>query len=209
MAHQSELAFDAPLTEAALADIADAEFRLFPRAFTSVEADQLFAELSTSTPWRQDDMQIHGRRVPLPRLQAWFGADGKPLRYSGMSVPANPWTATLDSIKARVEALSGHHFNAVLLNCYRDGRDSVGWHSDDEPEWGTDPVIASVSFGATRDFVIKHRRDADRSPLTIALTHGSMLLMGPGSQIHWQHQLPKRRRVDAPRINLTFRNQLA
>ena len=208
MAYQSELGFGTDGAESELVDISDAEFRFFPHAFPTKEADTLLTELRSSIPWRQDRITIHGRDLPLPRLQAWFGAGGKALQYSGITVPANPWTSKLAGIRARVETLTGQHFNGVLANCYRNGNDSVGWHSDDEPEWGRDPVIASVSFGATRDFVLKPRSNDDRRPVTIALTHGSLLLMGRGSQTHWQHQLPKRRRVDASRINLTFRNLL-
>lgn len=186
--------------------LAGATLTFHPRAFPRALADRHFETLLAATPWRQDHITIHGRELPLPRLQAWYADGGEPLRYSGMTVPANPWTDALLAIRATVVALCGRPFSGVLVNCYRDGLDSVGWHSDDEPEWGPDPVIASVSLGATRDFMLRHRSDGHIPPVKIALTHGSLLVMGPGTQTAWQHQLPKRRRVTEPRINLTFRH---
>ncbi len=203
--------FDEPPARDARIEIAirDAELTFFPDAFTASEGDRFLEALLETTLWRADTITIHGKSIPLPRLQAWYCDHDWPLNYSGIQVPALRWTDLLQSIRARLNELIGLDFNGVLVNCYRDGNDSVGWHSDDEAEWGPNPVIASVSFGATRDFVLKHRRDKRIKPVTCPLTHGSLLLMGDQVQNAWQHQLPKRRRITSPRVNLTFRNLLA
>ena len=208
--HEQSLFADPPARESVLEiPIRDAVLRYHAHAFSGCEADRYFDALFETTPWRADTITIHGKSIPLPRLQAWYCDHDWPLHYSGMAVSALAWTPVLRSIRERVCELSGRDFNGVLVNCYRDGNDNVGWHSDDEAEWGPNPVIASVSFGATRDFVLKHRRDKAVKPVTCPLTHGSLLVMGETVQNTWQHQLPKRRRVTAARINLTFRNLLA
>jgi alkylated DNA repair dioxygenase AlkB len=186
--------------------IADAELSMFEHAFSAAESDRYLQTFIDNIPWRCDEINIHGRTIPLPRLQAWYADKDAVLHYSGMSVEPLAWTSELFSIGERVTELSGLRFNGVLLNCYRDGFDSVGWHSDDEQKFGPDPIIASVSFGATREFVLKHRFKDDVKPVKCQLTHGSLLVMGKGTQTHWKHQLPKRKLVTKPRINLTFRN---
>lgn len=207
--HEQSLFVDPPLRESVLEiPLRDAMLKFHAQSFTGSEADHYLDVLLKTTPWRTDMITIHGKSIPLPRLQAWYCDHDWPLHYSGMQVPALGWTDVLRSIRARVHELAGLDFNGVLVNCYRDGNDSVGWHSDDEAEWGPNPVIASVSFGATRDFVLKHRRDKSIKPVTCPLTHGSLLLMGDTVQNTWQHQLPKRRGVTTPRVNLTFRNLL-
>lgn len=207
--HEQSLFVDPPARDAALEIlIRDAMLTFHAHAFSGSEADRYFEQLLETTPWRADTMTIHGKAIPLPRLQAWYCDHDWPLHYSGMTVPALGFTPVLRSIRTRVGELSGRDFNSVLVNCYRDGNDSVGWHSDDEAEWGPNPVIASLSFGATRDFVLKHRRDKREKPVTCPLTHGSLLLMGDTVQNTWRHQLPKRRGVTTPRVNLTFRNLL-
>ena len=200
---------DSPSRDAALEiPIRDAVLTFHASAFTASEADRYLDALLEATPWRADTITIRGKSTALPRLQAWYCEHDWPLHYSGMQVPALPWTDVLRSIRARLHELTGLDFNSALVNCYRDGNDSVGWHSDDEAEWGPNPVIASVSFGATRDFVLKHRRDKTVKPVICPLTHGSLLVMGDTVQNAWLHQLPKRRRVTTPRVNLTFRNLL-
>lgn len=184
----------------------DAELQWFEHAFSVEEADRYFSALTTATPWRRDDIRVHGKTFPLPRLQAWYADDpGATLAYSGMRLPALALSPDLRAIRERVEILSGASFNGVLVNCYRDGQDCVGWHSDNEPEWGDNPVIASVSLGAARDFMLKHIRRKNEKTRTVSLTHGSLLVMGDQVQQNWLHQLPRRARVTAPRINLTFR----
>lgn len=206
MLEQSQLNFDRAQAACEVIPIADAQLSLYADAFSTDESDHYLDTLIRRTPWRHDDITIHGRTIPLPRLQAWYGEKDAVLRYSGMSVPPLVWTDDLLSIRNRVASVTGLNFNAVLLNYYRDGKDSVGWHSDDEREFGPHPIIASVSFGASREFVLKHSVKAHVKNVKCTLTHGSLLVMGDTVQNYWKHQLPKTRRVTAPRINLTFRN---
>lgn len=186
--------------------IPDAELSYYEHAFNAAESAQYFATLERDTPWRADHMTIHGKKVPLPRLQTWYGEPGANLNYSGMSLQPLPITPTLAEIAGRVYSLTGLRFNGVLVTCYRDGNDSVGWHSDNEAEFGPNPIIASVSFGASRDFILKHLLNDSLKPVKCLLTSGSLLVMGDSVQTHWKHQLPKRKRVTQARINLTFRN---
>lgn len=147
---------------------------------------------------------MFGRRQQIPRLTAWFGDRLKDYTYSGITMTPNPWTDLLAEIRDRTGALAGTHFSSVLLNLYRDGRDSVAWHADDEPELGPEPIIGSVSLGATRRF---HLRPRDRSSETVSvdLEHGDVLVMRGPMQHSWQHQVPKTAKTVGPRINLTFR----
>ena len=206
MAEQALFSFDQPGSDYQRIQIPDAELLMYEQAFSVNESERYLRTFIEQTPWRHDEITIHGRTIPLPRLQAWYADNDAVLHYSGMSVEPLAWTPELLSVADRVAELSGLRFNGVLLNCYRDGYDSVGWHSDDEQEFGPDPIIASVSFGETREFVLKHRFNDDLKPVKCQLTHGSLLVMGRGTQTHWKHQLPKRKRVTKPRINLTFRN---
>jgi len=165
------------------------------------EPERVLQRLLTELDWRQDTARIVGREVQLPRLTAWYGDAG--YRYSGIDNSPEPWLPTLLELKATAEDLAGTTFNSVLANLYRDGRDSMGWHSDDERELGVDPVIASLSFGAVRRFRLKHKRE----PLSLALDlqPGSCLVMAGTLQHHWRHALPKTSKPVGPRVNLTFR----
>lgn len=185
-------------------DLFEGEAWLWPEAFAPEEAARLFDALRDGIGWRQEEILIFGRRRPVPRLVAWHGDPGAGYRYSGTDHRPEPWTPALERIRDRVSELSGTEFNAVLLNLYRDGRDGMGWHSDDEPELGRDPVIASVSLGATRRFCLRHRRHKDHK-LALDLPHGSLLVMGGATQHRWVHALPKTRRPVGERINLTLR----
>jgi alkylated DNA repair dioxygenase AlkB len=178
--------------------------RLWPRAFEPTEAAQLFDQLRRDVQWQQEEIVIFGQRRQVPRLVAWHGDAGASYVYSGTDHRPEPWTPVLARIRDRVQALTGAPFNAVLLNLYRDGRDGMGWHADDEPELGRDPVIASLSLGATRRFCLRHRRRKDLK-LDLPLPHGSLLCMSGATQHHWVHALPKTRLPVAERINLTFR----
>lgn len=182
----------------------DAEVYLDREFFTPTESDCLLSDLMTHIAWEQKAIQFMGKQVLQPRLIAWYGDKAKSYSYSGLTVHPLPWTHTLLSMKTRVESAADVTFNSVLLNQYRSGQDSVGWHSDDEPELGTNPVIASVSLGAARNFQFKHRTNPDLK-LTIELTHGSLLLMRGTTQHFWKHQIPKTKKELSPRINLTFR----
>jgi alkylated DNA repair dioxygenase AlkB len=170
-------------------------------ALGEADALRLFDQLMALTPWRQEIATLMGRRVPIPRLTAWHGAAG--YVYSGIKMRPAPWNPPLLEIKRVAEACAGKVFNSVLLNLYRDGRDSVSWHADNEPGLGRDPVIASVSLGATRRFQMKHRGREAR--VSLDLPSGSCLVMAGATQHHWLHQVPKTSLPVGPRINLTFR----
>ena len=188
-------------------DLADGALALFAEAFVA-EAPAWFAALMGEVRWEQHWLTLFGRRIAAPRLSAWYAEPGCSYRYSGLSLAAQPFTPVLAQIRARTEALAGHGFNSVLLNLYRDGADGMSWHSDDEPELGPEPLIASLSLGATRRFLLR-RRDAPRTRLGIDLADGSLLLMAPPLQRHWLHSVPKTRRATGARINLTWRRILA
>ncbi|GAB4566073.1 MAG: alpha-ketoglutarate-dependent dioxygenase AlkB [Haliangiales bacterium] len=183
----------------------DATLQLVPDFLEPGEADQLFAVLRDRIPWRQDQICMFGNRHDVPRLHQWFADNGMSYTWSGIRMQAVPWIPELVRLQERLAESTGHHFNTALANLYRDGRDTVGWHADDEPELGTNPVIASVSLGATRDFRLRHKTRRDLAAHTIALTHGSLLLMSGATQTCWEHCVPRRQRVTEARINITFR----
>jgi alkylated DNA repair dioxygenase AlkB len=182
----------------------DADLLFFPAFFTAEESDRFLHDLLEQIHWQGESIKIYGKSVEVPRRVAWYGEPAATYRYSGVTHEPEPWNPTLLAIKRRIEPVAGVTFNSVLLNLYRGERDSMGWHSDDEPELGTDPVIGSVSFGATRTFQLRHQRDKSRK-CPIELTHGSFLLMAGPTQHHWRHQVPKSSRPCGPRVNLTFR----
>jgi alkylated DNA repair dioxygenase AlkB len=184
-------------------NLPDGEAILYRHFLAWEEGDRYFQELLQETRWQQDYLQIQGKSVPLPRLTAWYGDAG--YAYSGIEMEPEAWTSTLLAIKARVEEVAQVSFNSVLLNLYRNGQDSVSWHSDNEPELRRYPAIASVSLGATRRFSFKHKHRKDLKPIHLDLPHGSLLLMQGNTQIHWLHQVPKTTQLISPRINLTFR----
>jgi alkylated DNA repair dioxygenase AlkB len=176
---------------------------LYDAAFLDAASANLLRDrLHVETSWKQEV----GRGRPFPRLTAWYADPGLVYRYSGVAHHGEGWTPLLLEIKQRVEQAAGAAFNSLLLNLYRHGRDSIGMHSDDEPELGQDPVIASVSLGAVRRFILKHRKT--REKLIFDLAHGSLLVMGGSCQHHWLHGVPKTEAVVGARINLTFRRIL-
>lgn len=179
----------------------DGQLVFWPRFLAAEEADRLFRAFCDTVDWRQSTLTIAGQPRKIPRLNAWYGEAG--YGYSGVQFPSHPWTEALYQLKQRVEAVTGAAFNSVLMNLYRDGNDSVGWHSDNEPELGDSPVIASVSLGETRTFQLKHI--AAGKTRKLPLSHGSLLLMAGGMQRYWRHQVPKERHVSGARINGTFR----
>ena len=187
-------------------DLPDADIEFWPDFLPSPARDRLLADLDETTAWRQETIQMYGKSIPVPRLTAWYGDPGTSYTYSKITMDPEPWTPPLSEIKTAVEVETGATFNSVLLNLYRDGGDSVAWHSDDEAELG--PVIASVSFGDTRTFQLRHASRPDLR-LDVPLTHGSLLVMRGPTQLHWQHQVPKTSRRVGPRINLTFRHVTA
>lgn len=167
-------------------------------------AEDLAQVTFTYINWQRDDIKMYGKTITLPRLTAWYGDAGKSYTYSGITSQPQAWNAGLLYIKKQIEQVTGYAFNSVLLNWYRNGEDHMGWHADDEPELGLNPLIASVNFGETRDFVLR-RIDNPRQKIIISLQHGTLLVMGGALQHYWQHSVPKRKRVKGSRFNLTFR----
>ena len=172
----------------------DTDLRLWEQFFSRAESDQYFTILKDATPWQQRERKMYDKMVLDPRLTAYYGGP------NGLA-----WTDELRTIKAKVESECGIVFNRVLLNYYRDGNDSVSWHSDTLPSDGKHHAIASVTFGETRLFKVRHKSRKDIGQLNIPLTHGSLLLMGETMQDHYEHHVPKTSKKIGPRINLTFR----
>ena len=191
-------------TSSGLLKIPDGSVVFHPTFFSQTQSDYFYENLLRDIEWKQDQIKYFGTLIDLPRLTAWYGDPGVSYTYSGIHVKSIPWTALLLKIKKSIESFSGNVFNSVLLNLYRNGRDGVAWHSDDEPELGVNPTIGSVSFGATRQFQLKHK-ERPQHRVKLNLTHGSYLLMSGVTQHKWVHQIPKTSRACKSRINLTFR----
>jgi alkylated DNA repair dioxygenase AlkB len=187
-----------------LPDIPDAQLRFEPRWLGASEADALLDALREQIAWETHRIRIFGKEHDSPRLSCWIGDPGASYVYSRVRFEPRPWPPALAALRARIDEASGVVMNSVLANLYRSGQDAMGWHSDDEPELGTQPVIASLSLGATRRFRFRHRRDHSRT-FALELPHGSLLLMSGDTQANWQHALPRTARPVAPRLNLTFR----
>ena len=183
----------------------DATSRLhYVKSFiSSARADHLFDHCMQACSWEQSKIQMFGKRIPIPRLNAWYGDSG--YTYSGTSFAANDWTSELLILKQEIETVSRLTLNSTLVNLYRDGSDNMGWHSDDEKSLGLQPQIASLSLGASRRFVLRDK-NTKKEKREVLLHNGSLLLMLGDVQLNWQHSLPKSTKVHNPRINLTFRN---
>jgi alkylated DNA repair dioxygenase AlkB len=188
--------------------IPDAEVYLFEAPDLGRAPGALFEELAASLAWRQESIVLFGKRMLQPRLLAWYGDRGAVYRYSGVRHEPLPWTPALAELRRRIEAMTGAPFNSVLANFYRDHRDSMGLHADDEAELGARPVIASLSLGEQRVFRFKHRHRKDVKPVRLPLSDGSLLVMAGDTQANWKHEIPKQARPCGPRINLTFRQVL-
>lgn len=185
-------------------DVPDASIIYYPNFFSTEEATILFDTLQKEIPWQQDDIKVYGKVYPQPRLTALFGNEGKSYSYSNITMHPHKWSPLLMSIKEKVEKKTEAIYSTVLLNYYRDGKDSNGWHADNEKELGTNPIIASLSFGAERMFQLKHNAIPNQK-INIPLAHGSLLVMKGTTQHFWKHQIPKTTKPIGPRINLTFR----
>lgn len=181
-----------------------ADLAFDPEWLDVAAADRLFDALHAALPWETHHVRLFGREVPSPRLSCWIGEADAVYRYSGTRHEPHPWPASLLPVLQRLRTDTGVEFNSVLANLYRDGRDAMGWHGDDEPELGPRPVIASVSLGGERRFAMKHRR-IPGTGLAMALPHGSLLLMRGDTQRDYRHALPRTAKPVAARINLTFR----
>jgi len=162
-----------------------------------------FATLRSELPWRQNHLNMFGRTVPEPRLVTWMGDPGADYSYSGIRLDPVPWTPEVAALRAACSSVAGVEFNSVLANLYRDGNDSVDWHADDEPQLGREPVIASLSLGATRRFDLRHRESGET--VRVDLPPGSVVVMSGRCQHEWVHRVAKTKRPVGPRINLTFR----
>jgi alkylated DNA repair dioxygenase AlkB len=185
-------------------NIPNADIEYYPNFFESNRANELFEKLKNEIPWQQDDITVFGKTYSQPRLTALFGNEGKPYAYSNIVMQPNPWNTLLLFIKNEVEEICQEKFTTVLLNLYRDGKDSNGWHADNEKELGQNPVIASLSLGAERSFHLRHNTIKEQK-LKINLEHGSLLLMKGETQHFWKHQISKTAKPIGLRINLTFR----
>lgn len=182
----------------------DADISYFSSFTKKEKADYYFEKFLKEIPWQQDAITVFGKTYDQPRLTALFGNNGKAYSYSNITMHPHQFNKELLEIKKSVEAIAKVNFTTCLLNYYRDGKDSNGWHSDDEKELGKNPVIASVSLGHERFFHLRHKQDKTLKQ-KLLLEHGSLLLMQGKTQHHWQHQLPKTAKNIGPRINLTFR----
>jgi len=188
-----------------------ASIRYCPDFLDRLDQKRLHRQLLDELHWNRGQVTVFGKSHPIPRLEAWHGDPLAKYRYSGTDHSPHPWTLALDEVRHHLEIFrSDLQFNSVLGNLYRDGEDAMGWHSDDEPELGENPCIASVSLGAGRDFRLRHRTNKDIDPVKIHLESGSLLLMEGSTQKYWQHSIPRRRGRNSPgeRINLTFRTVL-
>jgi len=185
-------------------DLPNSNIIYYPNFFTIHKADFYFETLKNTIPWKQDHIKVFGKVYPQPRLTALFGTNKKPYSYSNITMHPHQFTPELQEIKKKIETKTATTFTTCLLNLYRDGKDSNGWHADNEKELGNNPVIASVTLGQERIFHLKHRTQKELKH-KILLEHGSLLLMQGTTQHHWLHQIPKTKKVIGERINLTFR----
>jgi alkylated DNA repair dioxygenase AlkB len=181
----------------------DGELYLIKQFYSLQESDLLFAQLQAELVWQEESIFIYGRWVKVPRLMCWYGDSDAWYRYSGVDHQPMPWTPALQIIKGKVEQQCQCTFNSVLANLYRDGKDSMGCHADDEKELGLNPMIASLSLGDQRLFKLHHKKCKEK--LDIVLGHGDLLVMSGILQHHWMHAVPKTKKLKAQRINLTFR----
>jgi len=186
-------------------NLPNSDIKHYRQFFDETTSNQCLERLKTEINWQQEYIQFYGKRKPIPRITAWYGDEGTSYTYSGIKMNPEPWTELLLKIKKAIESVAKVSFNSVLLNYYRDGNDGVGWHSDDEPELGQNPVIGSLSFGGTRRFSFKSKDKHNPQKQDIELQHGDFLLMQGVTQQYWLHQIPKTKKIVSPRINLTFR----
>ena len=195
--------FDQQIIPLPLCDDRVSEIVFWPNWLNQKAADQLLETAIAETPWRKDVISIMGKQIPIPRLQNWFGDPNTSYTYSRIRLQAVAFPQWMETLRIDVETETGKPFNRALVNYYRNGKDSVDWHADDEASLGFEPLIASVSVGAERIFQLRHNKTQER--VKINLPHGSLLLMGAGVQEHWQHSVAKVKQLEDPRVNFTFR----
>ncbi len=182
----------------------DLKIRVQEGFFNPIESNELLQSLIETLPWESMKIRMFGREVVIPRLQCWMGDDGCEYSYSGKQLHRQPWTSKILMIKEQIIESTNLEFNSVLINYYRDGQDSMGWHADDEKELGKDPTIAALSFGGERDLVFKNI--LSKETLAIPQLHGALIIIDGKTQRYWQHSIKKTKKFISPRINLTFRN---
>jgi len=185
-------------------NLPDAEVLYFPAFLNARDSAELFQNLLENSPWQEDTITVFGKTHLQPRLTAFYGNNNLKYSYSNIKLQTNSWTSTLLDLKYKVEEKAEAEFNSVLLNLYRDGKDSNGWHADDEKELGINPIIASVTLGNERFFHLKHKSRPEYKA-KIKLENGSLLLMKAATQHFYKHQIPKTMQIIDARINLTFR----
>jgi len=183
--------------------IQNGEYVYVSNFFSKEKSDYYLNTLLNEIDWKQEAMNMYGKSINFPRLTAWYGDNDKPYTFSGITLNPQKWNDVLLEIKKCIEPKTQANFNSVLLNLYRNGKDSISWHTDAEKELGINPVIASVNFGATRKFQLRHNKT--KEIVELLLTHGSLLIMQGELQHYWQHQVPKTNQAVKERINLTFR----
>ncbi len=180
----------------------DGRCTLVPGFLDNEDDHAIYEHLLAHTPWSQDRVRVYGKQHLAPRMSCWMADAGLSYHYSNMTLQPTPWLPRVLELAKTIGRIAEVDFNSALLNHYRSGQDSNGWHADNEPELGPDPIVASLSLGAARDFRLRH--NVSRQTHSIRLEHGSLLIMHEGMQTHWQHCVPKRAQADS-RINLTFR----
>ena len=195
--------FNTNKKEPELVKIQDGEYIYISDFFNKQKSDFFFDALFQKIDWKQEEMNMYGKILKFPRLTAWYGDNNKPYSFSGINLNPTIWNDELLEIKNIIEPKCEAIFNSVLLNQYRDGSDSISWHTDAEKELGRNPIIASVNFGATRKFQLRHKETKEK--IEVELKHGSLLIMKGALQHFWQHQVPKTKKKVGNRINLTFR----
>ncbi|WP_020157410.1 alpha-ketoglutarate-dependent dioxygenase AlkB family protein [Methylobacter marinus] len=184
-----------------------AELELIEAFYSASESERLYQRLLREQNWPDNRYTVAGRQFTLPRLQTWHADPGIVYSYSNNLLQTRPWTPLLYAIRAKIEDRLNYRFNSVLVNLYRNGEDYVGWHADNEPELGDRPFIASLTFGAERQFAFRHKQSFEQGQ--VLLRSGSLLVMQPDFQHHWLHSIPMQKNVSRERINLTFRKVLA
>lgn len=183
--------------------LVDGQIDLIDDFLRQTQADHYYQVLQQSLLWQQDEITVFGKQHKIPRLQAWYGDKNTAYEYSGLMMEPHPWTDALLALKQMIELATNTTFNSVLGNYYRDGNDKMGYHSDDEPELGDKPTIASLSLGTERRFVLKHKQTDEK--LALDLPGGSLLIMSGQTQQNYKHAIMARKRLTQGRINLTFR----
>ena len=186
----------------------DADIVYIPNCFSKPDSDTYFKLLKNETEWKEDDITLFGKTYKQPRLTELYSENSQPYSYSSITMYPKPFTKTVKDIKSNIEKISKHNFNTALLNLYRHGNDSNGWHADNEKELGNNPVIASVTFGEARPFHFKHKTLKNERHKLI-LEHGSLLIMKGAMQQHWLHQIAKTKKSIGERINITFRELIS